>query len=36
MNNSILVACEYTGAFTNALLEKGFDVVSCDLLDSEG
>lgn len=35
-NKRILVACEYTGSFTNALLEKGFDVVSCDLLDSEG
>ena len=35
-NKKILVACEYTGAFTNALLEKGFDVVSCDLLNSAG
>ncbi|SEF62428.1 hypothetical protein SAMN05421847_0481 [Halpernia humi] len=35
-NKKILVACEYTGAFTNELLSYGFDVVSCDLLDSEG
>lgn len=33
---SILVACEYTGAFTNELLSYGFDVVSCDLLPSAG
>lgn len=36
MNKSILVACEYTGAFTNELLNYGFDVVSCDLLPSSG
>lgn len=36
MRKKILVACEYSGAFTNALLEKGFDAVSCDLLDTDG
>lgn len=31
----ILVACEFTGAARNALLNKGHDAISCDLLPTE-
>lgn len=30
-----LIACEYSGAVRDAMLERGIDAVSCDLLDSE-
>lgn len=35
MRTKILVSCEYTGAFTNALIDFGFDAVSCDILPSK-
>lgn len=32
---NVLVACEYSGVVRNAFLEKGHNVLSCDLLPSE-
>lgn len=31
----VLIACEFSGAVRDAFLDRGHDVISCDLLDSE-
>jgi hypothetical protein len=35
MTSKILIACEFSGAIRDAMIEAGHDAVSCDLLPSE-